>query len=174
MGQPENYPNAVQALVDFYPHEVVMLTLPKATPPGITNEFREAERCMQHQCFRAAAGLFRSVLDKTMRANGYKDDEKLRNLKKQIDAAADDGILTEARKRRAHDEVRVLGNDVLHDEWEAISEESVTLAHHYTQRIIEDFYDEREEVEKLLIAAGRIPDPKAAVKPTRPPPAAAS
>ena len=111
---------------------------------------------MAHHCIRAAAGMFRSVLDKTMRANGYKDGKL--NLRDQIEAAAKDGLITEARRRKAHDEIRVLGNDVLHDEWREIPLEDVQAAQHYAQRILEDFYDDREGVLKLLRAAKRVPE----------------
>ena len=89
-----------------------------------------------------------------MRANGYKTKD-LKDLAKQIDAAATDGIITKARQRRAHEEIRVLGNDVLHDEWHEIPPEDVEAARHYCQRILEDFYDDRASVEQLLITAGR-------------------
>lgn len=79
-------------------------------------------------------------------------------MEQQIDAAAADGVITQARKRRAHDEIRVLGNDVLHDEWQEIALDDVEAARHYAQRILEDFYDDRESVLKLLRTAGRVPD----------------
>jgi hypothetical protein len=109
--------------------------------------------------------MFRSVLDKTLRANGYKLKGGT-NLEQQIDLAGGDGIITEARRRRAHDEVRVLGNDVLHDEWREIAPEDVDAAHHYVQRILEDFYDDRPSTLTVLRAKGRVPDedkPAAAV-----------
>ena len=112
---------------------------------------------MSHGCYRAAAGLFRSVLEKTLSANGYKTSKE-KNLLQRIDAATDDKIITEARRKRAHEEIRVLGNDVLHDEWRKLEEEDVTLAHKYCQRIIEDFYDERDSVLQLLKDAGRTPE----------------
>jgi hypothetical protein len=99
--------------------------------------------------------MFRSVLDKTMRANGYSG---VGNLKQQIDAAASDGVITESRKRRAHDEIRVLGNDVLHDEWQPVAVEEVELAHHYSQRILEDLYDDRATTLTLLRSRNRRPD----------------
>ena len=149
----DDYPGSYNHLVKFYPESKQRLDIPKDTPQGITTEFREAEECFDNNCFRAAAGLFRSVLDKTMRANGYKTNQE-RNLYRQIEA--DDGIITQARKRRAHDEIRVLGNDVLHDDWQRISEEDVEACRHYCQRILEDFYDDREPVLKLLEEAGRV------------------
>ena len=72
--------------------------------------------------------------------------------------AAGDGVITAARKRRAHEEIRVLGNDVLHDEWHEIAVEDVQAARHYAQRVLEDFYDDRGSVLKLLREAGRVPD----------------
>jgi len=44
----------------------------------------------------------------------------------------------------------------LHDEWREVKEEEVNAAHHYTQRILEDFYDERDSVEEILKEKGRI------------------
>lgn len=153
----ENYPGPYNKLVRFYPESKQRLVIPRSTPQGIANEFREAEKCFDNNCFRAAAGLFRSVLDKTMRANGYKTTRE-KNLYQQIEAAADDGVITQARKRRAHDEIRVLGNDVLHDQWQLIPEDDVEGCRHYCQRILEDFYDDRESVLKLLHEAGRQPE----------------
>jgi hypothetical protein len=150
------YPDGVEELLWFYPPEPrERSNLPDSVPDGITNEFREAERCMEAGCFRAAGGLFRSVLDKTMRANGYKTNAA-KDLYKQIEAAAADGIITESRKKRAHDEIRSLGNDILHDEWMPVSEEDVEMAHHYAQRILEDFYDDRPSALNLLVAKGRM------------------
>ena len=151
------FPGSYRELYDFYPEVRDRLQLPKEVPKGIAKEFREGEKCLEASAIRAAAGMFRSVLDKTLRANGY----KLKNgttLEQQIDMAADDGVITAARKRRAHEEIRVLGNDVLHDEWHEIAVEDVEAARHYAQRVLEDFYDDRESVLKLLREAGRVPD----------------
>jgi hypothetical protein len=100
--------------------------------------------------------MFRSALEKTLTAAGYKPNPKTK-LFQQIEAAAADGTITEASKRRAHEEVRVLGNDVLHDEWKKVSEEDAALARDYTQRVIEDFHDHRESTLKQLRAKGRLP-----------------
>lgn len=153
----DDYPGLYNKLVNFYPESKQRLDIPAGTPRGIANEFREAEECFDNNCFRAAAGLFRSVLEKTMRANGYKNSQE-KNLYQQIEAAAEDGVITQARKRRAHDEIRVLGNDVLHDEWKEIPEEDVEACRHYCQRILEDFYDDRNSVLTLLQEAGREPE----------------
>ncbi len=130
--------------------------LPENVPESIVKEFREAEECLENGTIRAAAGMFRSVLDKTLRANGYKTSRGV-SLAQQIDQAAKDGVITAARQRRAHDEIRVLGNDVLHEEWREVPEEDVEAARHYIQRILEDFYDDRESVLTILRAAKRVP-----------------
>jgi hypothetical protein len=153
-GGDYKYPGKYNRLIKFTPEAKKRLELPDSVPDGIKREFNEAEMCMENNCLRAAAGLFRSVLDKTMRANGYKT-KKESSLYKQIEAAADDGVITRARKKRAHDEIRVLGNDVLHDEWQEIPVEDVEAAQHYSQRILEDLYDDRESVLSLLRDAGR-------------------
>lgn len=103
--------------------------------------------------------MFRSVLDKTMRSNGFKV-KKGTTLEQQIDLAANDGVITQARKRKAHDEVRVLGNDVLHDDWKAIEVDDVEAARHYAQRVLEDFYDDRASVLKQLYDAKRLTEPQ--------------
>jgi hypothetical protein len=151
------FPGINRDLYSFFPEVHDRLALPNSVPDGIGKEFREGETCLDSGAIRAAAGMFRSVLDKTLRANGYKE-KKGATLEQQIDAAADDGVITQARKRRAHEEIRVLGNDVLHDEWQPIAVEDVEAARHYAQRILEDFYDDRDSVLKLLRSAGRVPD----------------
>jgi hypothetical protein len=150
------FPDQVARLVRFHPEASERLKLPPTVPAGIEREFREAVMCVEAGCLRAGAGMFRSVLDKTMRANGYKT--KGVDLYNQIEAAAADGVITESRKKRAHEDIRVLGNDVLHDEWEAIQAEAVEAAHHYAQRILEDFYDDRPSTLALLVSKGRVPD----------------
>src|SRR5262249_17995494 len=100
----------------------------------------------------AGSALLRSALEKTLKANGFNKG----SLQDKIDQAATDGAITEARSKRAHEDIRVLGNDVLHDAWRAVTEEEFELAHHYTQRILEDFYDDRPTVEALLTSKGRL------------------
>ena len=91
-----------------------------------------------------------------MRANGYNTRKDL-NLYAQIETAAEDGVITQARKKKAHDEVRVLGNDVLHDDWCEIPEEDVAASRRYTHRILEDLYDDRKTVLELLRSKDRKP-----------------
>lgn len=143
--------------IDFYPEAANRLKLPAGLPEGIVKEFREGERCAEAKCFRAAAAMFRSVLDKTLRANGYKE-KRGTNLEQQINAAATDGAITASRQKRAHDEIRVLGNDVLHEEWESVTADDVEAARQYAQRILEDFYDDRGSVLALLRSKGRKAD----------------
>lgn len=139
----------------FHPTSIESAALPSGLPAGVAAEFREAELCASVGAWRAASGLLRSTLEKVLRANGYIKG----TLAERIDLAAADGVITEARKRKAHDEVRVLGNDVLHDEWRDVTPDEVSLAHHYVQRIAEDLYDDRSSVEAILIAMKRIPSP---------------
>jgi hypothetical protein len=110
---------------------------------------------------RAASALFRSVLEKTLKANGYTKgtDPSLRDLQKRIDAAAADGVITQARQKKAHDDIRALGNDVLHDDWRIVTDDEVEDSHRYTHRILEDLYDDRPTVLAILIAKNRMPAP---------------
>jgi hypothetical protein len=146
-------------LESFYPFSADALPLPAATPADLKTEFREAELCAAAGAFRGACALFRSTLEKALKANGYTKaiDKTLTDLKARINAAAADGVITDARKTRAHDEIRVLGNDVLHDEWRLVTPEEVETAHRYTHRILEDLYDDRATVERVLIAKKRLP-----------------
>jgi hypothetical protein len=141
------------ALENFLPTAVSKFVIPVNLPAGIRSEFREAEVCASVGAWRAASALIRSVLEKTLRENGYSNG----SLAQRIDEVAADRVITGARQRRAHDEIRVLGNDVLHDPWRLVTEAEYEDAHHYAQRILEDFYDHRAEVEALLRTARRIP-----------------
>jgi hypothetical protein len=148
-------------LQSFYPFSINTAPLPTTVPQDIQAEFREAEKCASLGANRGASALFRSVLEKTLKANGYTkgNDPSLRDLQKRIDAAASDGVITQARQKRAHDDIRSLGNDVLHDDWRTVTDEEVEDSHRYTQRILEDLYDDRTTVEAMLIAKGRLPTP---------------
>jgi len=138
----------------FFPRGAYRASLPQGTPNGIVAEFREAETCASVGAFRAASALLRSALEKTFRTNGYLTG----SLATRIDEAASDGVITQARKQKAHEEVRVLGNEVVHDEWRRVDADEYDLSHHYVQRVIEDFYDDRQTTEKLLRAANRLRD----------------
>lgn len=148
-------------LEDFYPFSLDFSPLPSSVPMEIKTEFREAEKCQGIGLNRAASALYRSVLEKTLKANGYTkgNDPSLRDMQKRIDAAAADGVITQARQRKAHDDIRALGNDVLHDDWRTVADDEVEDAHKYMQRILEDLYDDRQTVEAILIAKGRLHPP---------------
>lgn len=155
-----NWQTAV--LESFFPCSQDVARLPAALPADLEAEFREAGLCSSVGANRAASALFRSTLEKTLKANGYEEIaasgfDKM-NLQNKIDKATEEGVLTEALRNRAHDEIRVIGNDVLHDKWKTIPDEDVEAAHHYTQRILEAFYDHRQSVEKILVAKKRIAD----------------
>ena len=156
---PDNNNAQSAVLESFFPISTEPATLPTGVPTEVQTEFREAELCAANGANRAASALFRSVLEKTLKLNGYVkgNDPTLTDLQKRIDAAAADGAITDARRRRAHDEIRSLGNDVLHDDWRVVLPEEVEDAHRYMQRILEDFYDDRATVEKILKAKKRIP-----------------
>lgn len=153
-GGPQN-----AVLEGFFPVCPDEAPLPKDVPTDIQTEFRETEKCAASGANRAASALFRSVLEKTLKANGYVkgNDPTLKVLQKRIDAASADGVITESRRKRAHDEMRSLGNDVLHDDWRVVDDGEVEDAHRCMQRILEDFYDDRPSVEKILKAKGKLP-----------------
>lgn len=148
------YPNGKNwqsggVLREFFPISVAHAPLPESVPHGIGQEFREAEQCAAFGAYRAASAMLRSVLEKTLKANGYTTG----NLKEKIDRAAKHGVITASRQKRAHEEIRVLGNDVMHDEWREVGADDFRVAHLYAQRILEDFYDDRASVEAVMAAA---------------------
>jgi len=150
----------------FFPATIQRAIVPRDVPKEIDAELREAELCASVGAWRAGSALLRSTLEKTLKVNGYTkgNDPTLRDLQKRIDAAATDGVITDARRRKAHDDIRTLGNDVLHDDWREVTPEEFATAHHYTQRILEDFYDDRPSVESILLAKGKL-TPKAPASP---------
>jgi len=87
--------NGHTAVVEtFFPPPVDRSPLPNV-PAEIESEFREAELCAA-TAFRAAAALFRSTLEKTLKANGYTTG----SLYDKIDQAIADGLLSQARGQR--------------------------------------------------------------------------
>src|SRR5579863_9104561 len=136
----------------FYPISRETADLPVRVPSGVVSEYREAELCASVGAWRAGSALLRSALEKALRENGYVKG----SLEDRINEAAVDGIITASRRQRAHDNVRDLGNDILHDEWRAVTEEEYAGAHLYVQRILEDLYDNRAEVEAILKKANRL------------------
>jgi hypothetical protein len=126
--------------------------LPAAVPEGVVKEYREAELCASVEAWRAASALLRSTLEKALKANGYTSG----SLRDKIDKASDDGVITSARRQKAHDDIRVLGNEVVHDDWRPVDEAEVEAALHYAQRILEDLYDDRAAVEAVLKSKNRL------------------
>ena len=139
-------------LEKFWPSSKPTEVVPDLTPDFIVKELREAESCMEVNAWRASAAMLRSTIEKTLIANSYNE----RNLYLKIEAAGKDGVITSARRQRAQDLVRTLGNDVLHDEWREVAPEEVEAAYKYVSRIIEDFYDDRDTVVSVLEQAGRL------------------
>jgi hypothetical protein len=93
--------------------------------------------------------------DGSVELDKQQNPKRSNKLIHRIDAAAWDKVITETRQKRAHENIRVLGNDILHDEWREVTEDEFTDAHKYTQRLLEDFYDDRPTVETRLRAQGR-------------------
>jgi hypothetical protein len=152
MGQATTY-----KLKQFYPISVEHLTLPKSVPAELESEFREAELVASVGAWRAGSALMRSTLEKALKHSGYAKG----TLAKLIDEAAADGAITASRSARAHEDIRVLGNDILHDDWREVSPNEFETSRRYTQRILEDLYDDRPGVLKLLAQKGRSPADKA-------------
>ena len=176
----DNGRNESAVLEDFIPRAIDKAALPAMVPEDIVKEFREAELDASNRAFRSGSALLRSVLEKTLKKNGYETVEfrdehgnvatdaqgnprRSNKLIHRIDAAAWDKVITETRQKRAHENLRVLGNDILHDDWREVKEEEFSEAHKYAQRILEDFYDDRDTVEAQLTTSKRnfVPRPVA-------------
>lgn len=147
--------SADMELIDFFPRTLDTLIVPQAVPKDVLTEFRESELTASVGAWRAASAMLRSTLEKTLKHNGYLKG----TLAAKIDEAAADGVITAARSKRAHEDIRVLGNDILHDAWRVVTQEEFDLAHKYAQRILEDLYDDRPSVVALLTEKSRLPLP---------------
>lgn len=127
-------------ILDWTPSNPYRLDLPAATEPNILKEFREAERCASIAAYRGACALLRSALEKSLKHFGL--GRSGQNLSQRIERAVSLGAITRALGQRAHEEIRILGNDVVHDEWREISEGEWTVAHKYCQRVLEALFDD--------------------------------
>lgn len=136
----------------FWPNALKLEKVPSNVPKEILNEFREAELCMSVGAWRAASALLRSALEKVLKVNGFNEN----SLFEKIEASGNDGVITSARRQKAQDLVRTLGNDVLHEDWREVKQDEVESAHHYVSRILEDLYDDRTTIEKILSSKKRI------------------
>ncbi len=58
-------------LREFFPYSIEAVSIPAGVPADIQAEFREAEKCQGMGLHRAGSALFRSVLEKTLKTNGY-------------------------------------------------------------------------------------------------------
>lgn len=134
---------------DLFPQAIVKAELPESVPEDIVKEFREAEKDAVNAAYRSASAFLRAVLEKTLTKNGYDEVEytdhngvktKSNALHHRIDAAADNGVITDALRNRAHENVRVLGTDIMHDEWREVTKEEFEEAQEYSQRILRDLY----------------------------------
>ncbi len=136
--------------MDLYPWSIDRALVPVDAPEDLLNELREAEAAASIGAYRAATVLLRSALEKSLKANGY----AAATLAQKIDAAAGDHIITEVRKRQVHDDVRRLGNDIVHEDWRAGNVDGFLRAHEYQVWILEDFYADRSTVLAELQNAG--------------------
>lgn len=139
-------------LIEFLPTSISKLNLPKNVQTEIEKEFREAEGDASIGNYRSASAMLRSTLEKVLKAHGYTSGD----LKTKIEHAADDGIITQPLKRRAHENIRVLGNNILHDDWREVDYQEYEDSHEYTKNVLVCFYDDPATVREILIEKGRI------------------
>ena len=142
-------------ILEFNPKAIDRIPLPRDVPFDIRNELEEAEVCMAAGAYRAASIMLRSLLERVFQDSGYTDAQGFRTLTSKIAAASDDQIIPATRLERAKTIIETLGDEVGHREWRAIAPEEVALSRHYCQRILEDMYDDRDIVERTLLAKER-------------------
>lgn len=135
-------------LSEFFPTSVELADIPDNVPESVKKELREAEKCMGIKANRAASALLRSCLEKALKDTGY--NKEFESIKNKIDKAAKDKIITESRRQRAHEHVRELGIDVLHEEWREVTLKEVEDAKHYITLILIDLYDDRARVMSMV------------------------
>lgn len=140
------------ALETFVPTDLPSVDVADGVPTNVLAELQEAGVCASVGAFRAGSALLRSALEKALIENGYRNGK----LFHKIETAATDGVITQSRKTRAQVGVRVLGNDILHDEYREVSEEEFLDSQRYVLKILEDLYDDREPVVEVLREKGRL------------------
>ncbi len=140
----------------FYPNVVKTNKLSTSIPEDIKKEYREAEKCYSFKAYRAASALVRSVLEKTLKVNGY--NSKSNGLERKIELAGEEGIISAALSKKAHDKIKILGDDVLHEDWREVAPGEAEESLNYALRILEAFYDDRETVFSILKSKKRIND----------------
>lgn len=138
----------------FYPLAAKTQKLPNSVPDDIKKEYREAEKCFSFQAYRAASALVRSVLEKVLKLNGY--NNKGNGLERKIELAGEEGIISAALSKRAHDKIKILGDDVLHEDWRDVTPTEVEESLNYALRILEAFYDDRETTVSILKSKKRL------------------
>lgn len=143
----------VKTDVLVHPDVEERVTVSSAVPNGVLAEFDEAQGCSDHGHHRAAMTMLRSALEKALIDSGYVKGK----LFHQLQAARDDGVITAARLNRVDENVRGLGNDVVHDPYRRITAMEYRTARDYLVFLLHDLYDDRESVEEILREKGRLP-----------------
>jgi Domain of unknown function (DUF4145) len=138
-------------LIEFWPTSYSKTILPQAIPTGIEMEIREAETCASVKAYRGATALLRSALEKALKDSGYK-----KRLIENIQEIAADHIINESRRLQVDHNIRLLGNDIVHDDWREVTHEEYESALTYATWILNDLYADRPTVESQLLHLKRL------------------
>jgi hypothetical protein len=145
----------------FFPDLPALAELPSEVPAELSSDVMEAERCASVRAYRAGVALLRSVLERTLKLNGFRDadmdkDRRL-SLKTRLRHALDDGLIAPTRWSQLDDGIREFANDILHDApYQEVSTDDFSRVHTFAQRLLEDFYGDREVVVRRLVEKGRL------------------
>lgn len=99
-------------------------TVPDNTPHKIAKYFDQATSSLEHANYDAAGAMFRKVIDITSKELG----EKNGHLVQRINNLASKGLITKDMKDWA-DEIRLSGNEAVHDEEDYTKEECEEILH---------------------------------------------
>lgn len=127
----------------LYP-EVIALAAPLHAPESVSLRWIEAEKNFRQNNRISAAAMYRSALEIATKTVAEESEKKLK-LIYRIDSLAQRHRITDAMKDWAH-QVRVGGNDALHDE-EIPTEAEVTQLRLFTEMTLKYLFELPGEVE---------------------------
>ena len=130
---PSEYPSMIpHSLLKILP-EPLNTSAPDHTPPHVASFFKQGASSLRQKSFDAAGSMFRKALETSLKSKFPGISSNL-TLYKRIEKAVGNHDLTPDMGKWAH-EIRVLGNDAVHDEVPFSGEEAQSL-HDFTRLVL--------------------------------------